>query len=92
MGTQLPLPAGWANGFGLFTNRDPAEELDRLKRDVVEARAAIRLVLDGVADRHGIRTVEVTRAMGSVDDLLGDLVGDAESELVREIEELDDIG
>lgn len=73
----------------MLSRRDPGEDLDRLKRDVVDAKAAIRLVLDGLAGEHGVPAVEVNRAMGSVDDLLSDLVYDVRSELDREIEDLD---
>lgn len=91
MGQQLRLPAGWANGFGMLSRRDPGEDLDRLKRDVVDAKAAIRIILDGVAERHGVPVVEVNRAMGLVDDLLSDLAYDVESALTDEIEDLDRI-
>ena len=73
----------------MISHRDPGEDLGRLKRDVVDAKAAIRVILDGVAERHGVPVVEVNRAMGSVDDLLSDLVYDVTSELEREIEDLD---
>ena len=91
MGQQLQLPAGWASGFGMMSRRDPGEGLDRLTRDGLDAKAAIRLLLDGLAAKHGVPTVEVNRAMGSVDDLLSDLVYDVQSELEREIEDLDRI-
>ena len=91
MGIQLPLPAGWASAFGIVRNRDPREDVARLKRDVLEAKASIRAILDDVATKQAIRLIDVNRAMGTVDDLLSDLTYDVESELGREIEDLDPI-
>ena len=66
-------------------------DVARLKRDVLEAKASIRAILDDVATKQAIRLIDVNRAMGTVDDLLSDLTYDVESELGREIEDLDPI-
>lgn len=62
-----------------------------LQLDTLDAKAALRAILDGVAARHGIRPTEVNQAMGSVDDTLSDLVYEVRGELEREIEDLDPI-
>ena len=85
-GLQLPLPAGWAREFRRW--RDPAEELDELTKDKLAAKAEIREVLDRLADKHGISHVETNAAVhGYVDDMLGDLTYEVESELTHGIEE-----
>lgn len=75
----------------MMSRRDPGDDLDQLTRDGLDAKASIRLVFDGLATKHGVPMVEVNRAMGSVEDLLSDLVYDVQSELEREIEDLDRI-
>ncbi len=85
MSIQLSLPASWASRF--ISNRDPREQLSTVRDDVLEAKAEIRAALERLAEKHQIPMEEVTRAMGSVDDGLSDLVYDAERELVLEIEE-----
>ncbi len=84
MEIQLPLPAGWARDF--VSMPDPRDRLDALLRDRCDAKAEIRLVLDRLADKHSVPTREVTLAMLSVDDTLGDLLYDIERGLTHEIE------
>lgn len=85
MPAQLSLPAFWASRF--ISNRDPREQLATLRDDVLDTKAEIRLALERPAERHQIPMKEITRAMGSVDDGLSDLVYDVERELVLEIED-----
>ena len=85
-GTQLPLPAGWARTFRNW--RDPVEELDRLARDKLTAKAEIREALDRLADKHGISHAETNAAVhGYVDDMLNDLTYEAEGQLTHDLEE-----
>jgi hypothetical protein len=51
MGSQLKLPEQWA---WFESRREPTERLNALHRDVREAKARIREVLDELADRHAI--------------------------------------
>jgi hypothetical protein len=85
MGTQLPLPAHWAK---LESVRAPAERLDRLRFEVGEAKAEIRIILEELAERHGIPARDVTYSLdGYADDMLSDLVFHVERGLVREIDD-----
>jgi hypothetical protein len=85
-GIQLPLPAGWAREFR--RRRDPVEELDELAKDKLAAKAEIREALDRLAEKHGISHRETNAAvLGYVDDMLGDLTFEVESELTHGIEE-----
>ena len=84
MGTQLSLPARWA--FERRPAGDPQDRLDALRRDAVQAKAAIREVLDALAARHGIAAKDIDYAMAEADDLLADAVYNAERELEREVE------
>ena len=61
MGTQLTRPAGWARQF--VSASDPVERLDALGQVEFDVKAAIRLQFDELADRFGIQTREVDRAM-----------------------------
>ena len=83
MSIQLPLPAGWARQF--TTMPDPVERLDALRQAQLDVKAAIRVQFDDMADRFGIQTREVDRAMASIDDTLGDLIYEVEGELEGEI-------
>jgi hypothetical protein len=85
MGTQLYLPAGWARH--LESRIDPIERLAELEKDRTEAKADIREILDRLAEKHGATAREVTVAMGSIDDTLGDLLYDQERLLQHEIED-----
>ena len=84
MGTQLPLPARWARNY--VSTPDPRDRLDALIQAKLDVKAAIRVHFDGLADRFGIYTREVDRAMASIDDTISDLVYDVESELNDEID------
>jgi hypothetical protein len=84
MGTQLSLPARWA--FDRQSRRDPQDRLDTLRRDMVQAKTAIREALDALASRHGIAAKDIDYAMAEADDLLADAVYSVERELEREIE------
>ena len=80
MDIQLPLPGYWPRNA---TWSDPREELAQLKRDKLEAKHEIRLVLDKYASRHGVEADEVTQFVrGYVADLLGDLFYKRENELL----------
>ena len=69
MGTQLTRPAGWARQF--VSASDPVERLDALGQVEFAVKAAIRLQFDELADRFGIQTREVDRAMlAGMPDLL----------------------
>jgi hypothetical protein len=85
MGTQLYLPAGWARH--LESRIDPVERLAELEKDRTEAKADIRAILDRLAEKHGATAREVTVAMRSIDDTLGDLLYDQERLLQHEIED-----
>jgi len=84
MGTQLPLPAGWARN--LQSLRDPRDSLDALVQDRLDAKAEIRAVLDRLAEKYNVPAADVTDAMGWVDDGLEDLLYDIEQGLRRDIE------
>ena len=86
MGTQLYLPAGWARQ--LESRLDPIERLAQLEKDRTEAKADIREILDGLAEKHGATVRDVTVAMRSIDDTLSDLLYDQERMLQHEIEVL----
>jgi hypothetical protein len=88
MSVQLSLPANWASNF--LSRRDPRDRLATLREDILDAKSEIRLTLERLAEKHQIPIKEVTRAMGSVDDGLSDLVYDSERELVLEAEQEDD--
>jgi hypothetical protein len=79
MGTQLYLPAGWARH--LESRIDPVERLAELEKDRREA------ILDRLAEKHGAGARDVTVAMRSIDDTLGDLLYDQERMLQHEIED-----
>ena len=85
MGTQLYLPAGWARH--LESGIDPVERLAELEKDRREAKGDIREILDRLAEKHGAGARDVTVAMRSIDDTLGDLLYDQERMLQHEIED-----
>lgn len=88
VGIQLQLPATWAYGQSL---RDPRERLSALQQDVLDAKAAIRVALEQLAEKHHISMREVDSSMGWADDGLADLVYQTENDLVHEIEEQDPV-
>ena len=77
MGAQLPIPARWATAVQSLAN--PADRLTALGRDVDDAKAQIREILDELAGKHGVPGHDVTFAMRAVDDALGDLLHDIRS-------------
>ena len=46
--------------------------------------------VDGLAERFGVRTREVDRAMHSIDDTISDLASEVETELNDEVDRLGD--
>ena len=87
MDKQLPLPAAWARGFGMISNRDPAEQLEEIKRDKLDAKHEIWLALDRLAEKHGVPAREVNEAVwGYVDNMLDDVMYEVVSELEDEID------
>ena len=87
MSIQLPLPARWAR---VESRRDPRDRLVALQDDVAGAKAAIKAVMDGVAQRHGITARDVDDALeGYADSMLSDMIFHVERDLEREIEGLD---
>ena len=87
MGAQLFLPAGWA--CPLESRIDPVDRLAELEKDRLEAKASIREILDRLADKHGATAQDVTVAMRSIDDTLGDLLYERERLLQHAIEDGD---
>ena len=85
MGTQLTLPAGWASKY--VSMPDPGERLDALMQAQLDTKAEVRILFDQLADRFGVQTREVDRAMNSIDDTISDLVYEVESDLEHEIDE-----
>ena len=86
MGSQLYLPAGWARH--LESRVDPSERLAELEKDKAQARVEIRDLLDRLAEKHGATPRDVSVAMRSIDDTLGDLLYDQARVLQHEIEDL----
>lgn len=85
MGTQLPLPAGWARNF--ISMPDPRDRLDHLVQAELDAKHEIRLVLDRLADAFDVPAKDVDVAMLSVDDTLQDLLHDVRRGYEHEIED-----
>lgn len=85
MGTQLPLPAGWARNF--ISLPDPRDRLDHLVQAELDARHEIRQVLDRLADAFDVPAKDVDIAMRSVDDTLQDLLHDIKRGYEHEIED-----
>jgi|GEM_PF-1424576 len=88
MGTQLRLPASWARN--LVSTPAPRDQLEALIQAKLDVKAAIRVQFDALADRFGVKTREVNRAMDSIDDTISDLVYEVETELNDEIDRLGD--
>jgi hypothetical protein len=86
VGSQLYLPAGWARH--LESRIDPSERLAQLEKDRAQARVEIREILERLAETHGATARDVTVAMRSIDDTLGDLLYDQERALQHEMEDL----
>ena len=89
MEIQLPLPGVWPRNVAW---RDPIAALEEILRDKVEAMYAIELLLDGLAEKHGISHEVIDNAMaGYAEDMLGDVFFELEEELKRERDEAADI-
>jgi hypothetical protein len=84
MGTQLYLPARWASALQSLAR--PADRLAALEHDIDETKARIREILDELAGKHGVPAHDVTFAMRTVDDALGDLLYDIRSGYERDLE------
>jgi len=80
MGVQLPLPG----------SNVPTDQLRRLARDKLEAKAEIRAALDRLAFRQGASLRDIDHAMERyADSMIADAIYEVESELQREIENQD---
>jgi hypothetical protein len=89
MTVQLPLPGHWPRNM---SRRDPIAALEDIQRDRFEATYAIELLLDRLAEKHGIGHRVIAKAVEDyVDDMLGDVFFDLEEELARERDEAPDI-
>ena len=89
MTVQQPLPGQWPRNM---SRRDPIAELekiDRLKRNTLYA---IEVLLDRLADEHGISHEVIDKAVaGYAEDMLGDVFFELEEELKVERDEAPDI-
>jgi len=89
MTVQLPLPGVWPRNM---SRRDPVAALEDIQREKVEATYAIELLLDRLAEKHGIGHKVIAKAIeGYVDDMLGDVFFELEEELERERDEAPEI-
>ena len=87
MTVQLPLP-----GLPRYlSNRDPIAALEEIQRDKFEATYAIELLLDRLAEKHGISHTVIAKAVDSCVDMLGDVFFELEEELRAERDEAPDI-
>jgi len=87
MTVQLPLP-----GLPRYlSNRDPIAALEEIQRDKFEATYAIELLLDRLAEKHGIGHTVIAKAVDSCVDMLGDVFFELEEELRAERDEAPDI-
>lgn len=89
MSVQLPLPGNWPRNM---SRRDPIAALEEIERAKADALYAIELLLDGVADRHGIKHEVIDKAVaGYAEDMLGDVFYELEEELRGERDEAPEI-
>jgi len=89
MTIQLPLPGHRPRNM---SGRDPVAALEEIQRDMFEATYAIELLLDRLAEKHGISHTVIAKAVeGHVDDMLGDVFFDLEDELRTERDEAPEI-
>lgn len=71
----------------LHSSREPREQLSLLHRDMSEAKAQIREVLERLAAKHGIEQRDIAYAIdGYADDMLSDLVYSIERDLEHQCE------
>jgi hypothetical protein len=84
MSIQLPLPGDWPVNS---TWPDPLDQLRQLEHDKLDAKHAIRQVLDQYRGKYRIPPRQVNEAVwGYVDDLLNDFFFEKEEALKAEIE------
>lgn len=89
MTVQLPLPGIWPRNM---SRRDPVAALEEIQRDKVGTTYAIELLLDRLADKHGIHHAVVSKAVhGYVGDMLGDVFFEVEEGLRGERDEAPEI-
>ncbi len=82
MTIQLPPPGVWPRNM---SRRDPNAELERIERDKLDTIYAIELLLDRLADKHGIRHEAINKAVaGYAENMLGDVFFELEKELAGE--------
>jgi hypothetical protein len=86
LGSQLYLPAGWARH--LESRVDPSERLAELEKDKAQARVEIHDLLNRLAEKHGATPRDISVAMRSINDTLGDLLYDQARALQHEMEDL----
>ena len=60
MTVQLPLPGVWPRNM---SRRDPIATLEEIQRDRFEATYAIELLLDRLAEKHGIGHKVIAKAV-----------------------------
>ena len=76
-----------------LAGRDPIAALEEIERDKFETTHAIELVLDRLAEKHGIHHSVIAKAVtGYVDDMLGDVFVDLEEERRAERDEAPEVG
>ena len=82
MSSQLPLPGEWPLNV---TWPDPGDQLRQLEQDKLDAKHAIRQVLDQYREKYRPRQVNEL-VLGVLDELLSDFFYEKEEELKAEIE------
>ncbi|WP_428667118.1 hypothetical protein [Reyranella sp.] len=85
MTVHLPLPDDWLRKRD---RRDPIAALADIERAKAEVTFAIELLLERLADEHGISHKTVETVVGCyVHDMLEDVFLDIEEELARQCDE-----
>ena len=80
-------PSAGRLGLELRQHARSGQRLDALKQAQLDTKAEVRILFGRLADRFGVQTPEVDRAMDSIDDTISDLVYEVESDLEQEIDE-----
>lgn len=89
MTVQLPLPGVWPRNM---SRRDPIAALEEIERDKVNALYAIELLMDRLADKHGIGHAVIAKAVADyAEDMLGDAFFELEEGLRAERDEAPEI-
>ena len=89
MTVQLPQPSVWPRNA---SRRDPIAALEEIERDKLNTRYAIEVLLDHLADEHGISHEVIDKAVaGYAEDMLGDVFFELQEELERQRVEAADI-